>query len=633
MIFKRVLFLIMIALWLGFVVSPFLTADAPEACIRYEPGVADYSACAFDDETVYRLTGEWVLVRDAFVPPGELGDVAHQPAERYISVPSAWSGLLRADREERLGYGTYALRLVLPASDQDYGLRVGDIRSASQLFADGESAGGRGEPGDMSESTVSHAKPYTATLQSAGGTVELVVHIANYRNWLTGIAEPLLLGSAEAVAGQAATYGRYDVAVMVSLVISGVYYASLGMQSRKEPAFFWLASFCLLAAVHVTAHGEKLLYTYIPSLSYGTLYQIQMFAPLLALLAMIGYFHCIHPDSLSRAVFRWAGSAVAVLAVLSLLVGERSSALIVYPALAFALLAVIYVVYAVFRAISRRLTGSVYLLVAMLGAIQFAAGYAGNMMLMHEVYRQKPYGIAMFLLAQGLFLGARSKEAMDRIRELTVELRQQSAEKDEFLRQASQELRTPLQAMLHLIRSLIGGTSGPLAERQRKDMLLVEHTTQRLAFLMNDLFDYERIKDGSLALRRQPLELAGLVEVVLEVFRQVQADGQIALCNRIEPGRYSVYGDEDRVTQIVYHLIEEAMQELAAGEIRLIAEQEDRDVRLTVIASGPGSAAKGQAESVGIAISRLLARLHRGELSLGPGTEAERRYAVRLPLA
>ncbi|WP_020617852.1 hybrid sensor histidine kinase/response regulator [Paenibacillus daejeonensis] len=633
---KRVLFFLFIALWLSYIVSPFLTTGDSDSCARSAAGVADYSGCTFDDDTLYRLQGEWNFVRDALVPPEAIGSNAEPGLSGHMSVPSSWSGAWTFDAHARHGHGTYHLRLILPESEQPYGLRVGSIRSASQVFIDGEPAGGRGTPGTSAETTVSKNQPYTVTFEGEDGTVEVVIHVANYTYWLTGIAEPPMLGTAEAVTSQTATYGRYDLAVMVSLVISGVYYASLGMQSRREPSFYLLALFCLVTAVFVVSSGEKLMYLYIPTLSYTALLHLQTLSPLIAMWSMIGYSHYINPTRVSKMVFRVTSVWFLGIAALWLVTGGQSSGFFVHQTIIMLVLAAGYIAYAVFRAILQRITGSVYLVIAMMGLLQFAAGYIGNLTLLQEVYRQKPFGIAIFLLAQGLFLGARSKEAMDKIRELTVELRRQSAEKDEFLQQTSQELRTPLQVMRHMVRSLLDGAGGPLSERQHKDMLLLEHTSQRLSFLMNDLFDYERMKDGSMVLRRQPLELASLVEVVLEVFRQARAaraDGRITLHHAVEPHRYTVLGDEDRVTQIVYHLIEEAMQELAEGSVEVTASQEAGFARLEVIATGPSAVAGGQPEGVGIAISRLLARLHDGELSTVRRAGAERRYVVMLPMA
>ncbi|MFS0723575.1 ATP-binding protein [Paenibacillus sp. 1P07SE] len=630
---RRIVFFLLIGLWLAYVVTPFLTTNAIDACVRTDPGMADYSGCAFEEDTLYRLQGEWSFFRDALLPYEAIGTGAAPAMDGYIRVPSSWSGAWTFDSGSRHGHGTYHLRLILPPSEQEYGIRIGSVRSASQVFIDGRPAGGSGVPGTTAETTLSYNQPYMVTVGTGGEAVDLVIHVANYTYWLSGIAEPLMVGSADAVASQSATYGRYDLAVMVSLVISGVYYASLGMQDRKEPSFFLLALFCLVTSLFVVAHGEKLIYLYIPSLPYSTLLHLQTLTPIAAMWSMIGYAHSISPTRISRLAFRLASVWFAGFTVLGLLTGGESSAFNMPQTIVLQLLmAAAFVAYAISRAILQGITGSVYLVVAMMGLIQFSANYVANAALLHEVYVQKPFGIAIFLLAQGLFLGARSKAAMDKTRELTVELRRQSAEKDEFLQQTSKELRTPLQAMLHMVRSLLDGAGGPLTDRQRKDMLLLEHTSQRLSFLMNDLFDYERIKDGSMALRRQPLELASLVEVVVEVFRQARPDRRIQLRNAVNPHRYMVLGDEDRVTQIVYHLIEEAMQELAEGSVEITASEDAGYARLEVIAAGPGAAAAARPEGVGVAISRLLARLHHGELSTERRTESERRYVVRLPM-
>lgn len=634
MMIKRAVILIIIGLWMIYVLEPFVRTDNLDGCVQTSPGVMDYSSCGFNNDDVYKLNGQWEFYRHAFLnlDSGE-GSMQQHANASYMKVPASWSELFVFNKEKRLGYATYQLKLILPATEQTYGLGVTNIRTASCLYVDGVLLGESGVPGTSAASTVSANQPYTAYFDTNGSVVNVIVHVANYTYWRSGIAEPIYLGNADAIEKLVSRNERYDWAVIVSLVIMGLYYAGQGIQHRKETAaaFFLLAVFCLVTSLFVAVHGTKLMYDFVPALSYLSLLQLQNLSPQMAIWMLMGYTHYINPKRDSRLMFWLAGVCFVGFVLIVLVAGVPYSTFLTPLRMGMILLVALYVSFAMIRAIIQRITGSIYLLIALLGLSQFAVIYATSIMFAQEIYSQPPIGIFVFLVAQGLFLGARSQKALDKIRNLTVKLQRQSKEKDDFLMQTSQELRTPLQAMKHILRSMLQGVGGSLSPPQRKDLLLLEHTSNRLSFLMNDLFDYERMKDGSLELRRQSLELSALVEIVLDVFRQLRTNEGIILHNDVAPHQFLVWGDEDRVTQITYNLIEAAIHDLGEGQVRVTAALESQMVRIDIISSGQHAQTFQYAEQMGITISRMLIRLHEGELTVENQSVGNSRYVIRLP--
>ncbi|MFB9273503.1 ATP-binding protein [Cohnella cellulosilytica] len=630
---KKGIFLLLIGMWLSYVIAPYIQPGGSAGCVHRTPGVMDYSECNFDGNAVYTLNGEWEFFRNAMLPPDRIG-ASRLPDAEYIEVPSSWNRAGTFNSEKRLGYATYRLHLILPEKQRSYGLQLTRILSSSQLYVDGELLGGNGQPGTSAETTTSVNQPYTAYFDTHGPDVDLVIHVANYAYWTSGIAEPIYLGTAETINDRAVRKQWYDLAVIVSLLIMGVYYAGQGIQHRRESAFYLISLFCLATSVYVATNGEKLIYELIPGLPYTVLLLLQPFSSLLAIWLLTVFSHTLNPMRDTRFVAWLTGAWTAGYFIYCLLAGMERATFLVTLTIFIVMSAGFFLAYALARAIAKRITGSAYLLIALLGAVQFASAYAANITLSHEIYTQPPIGIFIFLLGQGLFLGARSKEALDTIKRLSMELRRQTREKEEFLQYTAQELQTPLQAMTHIVRSLLQGVGGTLTNRQHKDLTLLEHTSRRLSLLMNDVFEYERMKDGSVELHRQPLELSVLVDVVLEVFRQSETGERIRLQHTIAPRQFVILGDENRVTQIIYNLIEEAMQGLKEGRVEIDAALEGTDVQISVSASGTREIPLAQGEGLGMAINRMLIGLHHGKLVSKPSpAQGICRYVIHLPSA
>ncbi len=111
---------------------------------------------------------------------------------------------------------------------------------------------------------------------------------------------------------------------------------------------------------------------------------------------------------------------------------------------------------------------------------------------------------------------------------------------------------------------------------------------RRLASLVNDILDFSKLKKHDLILQRKPLDLRTLTEVVLTVSQPLVAGKPVALKNEIRPDLPAVDGDENRVQQILYNLVGNAIKFTESGEITVTAQVADSGQRLAVSVSDTG---------------------------------------------
>lgn len=564
---RRAIYAVLIVAWLALVLIPFTTIDAVKPCATASPGVFDLSGCALDEREVYNLNGQWQFYPNELLEQDGFSTVVSAvPAAGHIGVPVRPMMLSPGHNEH--GYATYRLTVIHPDEPRRYGLKITNVRTASALYVNGQLLGQSGVPADSAGTAVAGNHPYTAYFDSEGATTEIILHISNYVYWYSGISEPVYWGDAAAIERLVKRNETYDVIVIVSLAVMGIYFLGQGLQRRADRAFIFLALFCMMAAVYTATHSEKLLYDYVPNMRYESFHRIQSWCAVIGGWSLVAYTHYITQKSYSVWIFKLTSAGLLVYLLGNLILGIEYISLTERALVLVLACCSLYIVYAMVRAIFERTTGSVYLLAAMLGIIPFVLSLVANVMLSTDVYMQPPVGIFIFVLAQGLFLADRSHHAYRTIRQLTTELQRTSREKDQFLHKTSQELRVPLQAMKHMIRAMLEGIGGALSARQRKDMLLVEHAAKRLSLHMNDILDYERMKDGTIRLERRALDLYGAVEVVIEIFRQLHGTGRMQLTNRMEPRQFFVYADENRVTQIIYNLIQCAIGRERGGTLK-----------------------------------------------------------------
>src|SRR5437879_4061171 len=160
--------------------------------------------------------------------------------------------------------------------------------------------------------------------------------------------------------------------------------------------------------------------------------------------------------------------------------------------------------------------------------------------------------------------------------------------KDEFLATLSHELRTPLNAILGWVRLLRSGTLDPASAHRGPE--IIERNTRVLAQLIEELLDVSRIITGKLRLDVRSVNLVSVVVAAMEAV-QAAADAKgILLATNLDPYLGPVSADPDRLQQVVWNLLTNAIKFTPTGgrvDIRL--ERADSLARITVSDTGKGS--------------------------------------------
>ena len=224
--------------------------------------------------------------------------------------------------------------------------------------------------------------------------------------------------------------------------------------------------------------------------------------------------------------------------------------------------------------------------------------------------------------------------------------------KDEFLANTSHELRTPLNGIIGIGQSMLDGATGLLTDEQRHNLAMVVASGRRLSSLVNDLLDFSKLRHETVELHCRPTDLHALTELVLMISRTLVGKRNLRLFNRIDAQVPLVDVDEDRVQQILFNLVGNAIKFTPAGAVEVSAKVRDEWLDLTVsdtgvgidverletifssFSQGDGSVAREQGGTgLGLAISKQLVELHGGRISATSDIGVGSRFTFCLPLS
>jgi len=196
----------------------------------------------------------------------------------------------------------------------------------------------------------------------------------------------------------------------------------------------------------------------------------------------------------------------------------------------------------------------------------------------------------------GLLVTSAIRDITDRkqiehaLRDKNSELERANKAKDSFLASMSHELRTPLNGIIGFAEFLSDGKPGAVNAKQKEYLEDILNSGQHLLHLINDILDIVKIQAGKLELNPEIFRLGDVIQEVRAGVRPISQNKHIQVDVEVSQGLDEVRLDKQRMTQILYNLLSNALKFTdEAGQVAITAElQGSLHFRLSVRDSGIG---------------------------------------------
>ncbi len=177
-----------------------------------------------------------------------------------------------------------------------------------------------------------------------------------------------------------------------------------------------------------------------------------------------------------------------------------------------------------------------------------------------------------------------SKIARDITRRIAMEdeIRQQVHQREAFLATLSHELRNPLGAVLNACRIIRDPRADESARQKAAE--IIERQVSMTRTLLVDLLDVSRIAQGKIELKRVPLALVNLIELVKETTQSAITRHENILEFQVRDDSLVVLGDTTRLVQVQVNLIHNAAKYSPPGSMIRVTLERDRDFALISVA-------------------------------------------------
>ncbi|WP_411682146.1 diguanylate cyclase [Clostridium thailandense] len=587
-------------LFIGIVALIMLFIDRANLNIKKMPkaekGVLNLTDWNFEKNQKIMLSGDWEFYYGELLTYEDFHNKETKPhMSGYIKVPGKWNGyFVNGKNIDGMGCGTYRLKVKLNDDSEDLmkGIDIYYKTLSYKLMIDNQVICTNGIVGKDKASSSPEMKKRVIGFKPPEKEFEIILQVSNFNFSSGGIRYPIYMGDYENIAHDDRNSSLKDMFIFSCLAIMGLYHIALYIFLPKKKYTLYFGLICIIGAIRTIFIGEALLIQNFLPMSYELYQTVNYGATCAEILAAVRFFYKIYPEEFSKKILAII-NAYYILFILFLIIFPYE--IIVKTADINNIILIINGLYflkvLVKTALNKRegsymiLGGMGILFITVLNDVCYASSRSSM-----GAYGLSSLGIMAFIFIVAIMLSKIFSGAFLKVENLSEKLISLDKLKDEFLANTSHELRTPLNGIIGISDSLTSGIAGELSPVLKRNIDIISSSAKRLSSLVDDILDYSKLKHKDIELNIKEINLSNIVDGILTVFNtsMLHKQKELSLQNKIPENSSKVYADEDRLQQILYNLIGNAIKFTDKGTISVNAMEKGDFLEIYVSDTGIG---------------------------------------------
>lgn len=630
----------------------WIIAVAPPDQPSVISGELDLRIWDFAKEPVVTLDGQWQFYPNEFMQYDVTDTHDSSNDMKFIQVPGSWDTFFPMEKSSHYGYGTYRMRILLnPSNEHSYSMRLPSIFSSSEVFVNGQLVGKKGQPASTIEHYNSSVLPYSVSFTSDELELDIVIHAANYLdNIRSGMAQSIKFGTERAI-NQITWFSIVmQLLVVIFLVIQAMYAFMLYVMGTRHKSIIYFTLLLIVMSFTVLLDDDRLLLNWLP-INYEWSMRIFIVAIVAACALLLALVISLLPEYSKFRIFRWFSIVSVILAIAFIVLPFSFTMKFGFNYFFMLILTLLLSIVLTMRSTTRGGQDAIYLFLA--ACVILLSGLGGVVKEIGGVqigFYPVDYIVAFIIFSAYWF--KRYLRISKQTKQLADQLLEADKQKDEFLANTSHELRNPLHGILNIAQSVLDSDNAVLSNENVKNLELIVTVGRRMSFLLNDLLDAMRLKQKGIRLQTRSLSVQPIAAGVCDMLLFMTEGKPIRIINAIPHTFPQVIADEQRLIQILFNLLHNALKFTNEGTITIEAKVQENQAIILVKDTGIGMDTEsqkrvflpyGQVDSsitsvgsglgLGLSICKQLVELHGGELVVDSTLEQGSTFSFSLPLS
>ncbi|MBP1903715.1 sensor histidine kinase YesM [Paenibacillus turicensis] len=593
------------------------------------------------NEQTIGLDGDWEFYANTWLIDRENNKQSKESKKEQIKselipVPGGWNSYLEQGKTTPYGYGSYRLKIVVdPDQDITYRLRITSIRSASELYANGVLLFKLGNPATSLNAYTAENTPVTVSLRpNQEGVIDLVIQVANFKDPRSGgIVRSMKFGSESQVDKEIHLSVTMQQLVSFVFLIHAIYAIVIYLVGERDKRLLYLSLLALTSIFTTLISSEDKLLNYWFPINYDLSFRLTQLS-----ICMFSFIllKCVE-DRILAKWRKWYFVCIGCCFIYGFIVLFAPIAWGVIFQPYFLVLGIVVVTSVIIIMFQIKFNDVYHILLMVLSLLALVNNtiWYGIFLFNGVKILYYPFDLIISTMCLSSVWFRNYFKVSLEARKLNIKLQKANKLKDQFLANTSHELRNPLHGILNISQTVLERESEVLNEKSIKELEMVLSVGRRMSLMLNDLLFAVSLKESTPRLHFSPTSIQSVTTGVIDMLLYMKAGKEIKLVNAIADDFPLVYADENRVTQIVFNLLQNALKYTDAGEISIQAVVREGKAHITIQDTGIGmdfytlqrvfepyeqaSSERAKLEGgfgLGLGISKQLVELHGGTLEV-----------------
>jgi signal transduction histidine kinase len=569
-----------------FLTFGFTTLSANEGIPVPNKGVLDLRECIMDDQSIFKLDGEWMFHWEKLLNPDNFDQQATSGIP--VTVPSYWTSCeVDGKALPGFGFGTYSLKVILP---EDYNsaicfdIPLFDV--AYKFYLNKRLVGDNGEVGSSRKEEKPWYEPASFCYIPDTDTLQILIQVSNFHHRRGGFWQSLVMGSANKVMERKERRRIFNYSTIGVLFFFMVFFLIFWSFTRKEVLMLFFALTTLGILMRSVNTGLYISNSFIDA-PWAWQVRMEYLGSYLAQLFGMIFLHKLFPKPYMKWIIR-VNTILMSLASVSLFILPMH--IFTYEMLAYQPILVLFLAHYLFVSlygtIKRRTMDTVFFvslsffIYALINDI-LLANSAGSM---HSNYLSQ-ISFQLFIFAMAVMI------VLQWIRNDRERLQLESTLrfKNRVLSVIAHDLKNPIASMAQFSDLL---SAKPELAAKKHITHSLRESSQAAVTLLDNLLHWGRIESHQLRIAPVEIEMKDLVKEVEALYLHMAQQKEIALSSDV-PAGIRAYADPVYINTVMRNLVANAIKfTRKGGSVNIQAWQEQDKIYCSVADTGIGMKAE-----------------------------------------
>ncbi|MFD1927803.1 ATP-binding protein [Sporosarcina siberiensis] len=554
-------------------------------------GVLNLQGIDLNDDTVLSLDGEWLFYQNQIIDPKKIEIPLISQNNTLINVPENWEGKLANEEQSPFGYGTYRLKIVLDENQEEaYSFYFKEIRSSSTIFINGRKVAEQGRVAERADRSIQDFRPISVTIDGKTKEIDLIIHVSNFDSSRSGgIVKSIKFGKVSSVNKAQLIGYLFQIIIATILLLHCFYSLIIFFLSTRKIEMLYLSSAFFFAAASILLDDDKLILYLLPSIGFSLWFKLVYITYASGVFFVLQFFKgVLHQYVEGRKWLSYTYKILSisyVLLIASFILEINEITTVLFPI--FMRLIPILISINIYKIMISSKASIIYFLLA---TISIASSIIWGSIKTNKLtsFSYYPFEIMFAVFFFAIYWFNEFIYTTKESEKLSLKLQKEIKRKDDFLANTSHELRNPLHGILNISQTILESEKDKLSNEGKNDLQLLLTIGRRMSMTLNDLLDISKLKDNGIVLKTTEVQLISVVNGVFDMLQFMKEGKNIVFVNEISNTFPKVIADENRLFQIIFNILHNAVKFTNEGEIVVTAEVKKKWAVIHIIDNGIG---------------------------------------------